>query len=94
MRFYLRVDDLTPFIDTSGHSLTYQRISPIADCKSDLSRFYPIALQERITWAIMHTGEFNVYSCQLCNGLTIYNTFVFEFASDADALSFKLRWML
>lgn len=93
MRFYLRVDDLSPYIDTSGHSLTYQRISPIADRRSDLSRFYPIALQERITWAIEYTGDFHVYSCQLCNGWTIYNTFVFEFSDDADALNFRLRWM-
>lgn len=95
MRFYLRVDDLTPFIDRSGHSLTYQRITPILNTETDLLSYYSKHLQERVQWCRDHceADEFSVYCCQLCNGWITYNTIVVEFKHDTDALLFRLCWL-
>lgn len=93
MRYYLRVDNLQPFVDTSGTVPACLRITPIFDSKSDLVHCYSSEFKDRIEWMKACCSSFAVHSCQLCNGWTVYNTFVFEFHNDADALLFKLRWL-
>lgn len=95
MRFYLNVDDLNPFVDNSGQSCVYQRITPILDNAHDHTRYYSTALTERILWAKehCHRDDYCVYVCQLCNGWVVINTIVFEFKRDCDALHFRFRWL-